>query len=39
MYRFGNEAAKSFVLRYKGLKSFVMSYVQPRYLVSPLFAG
>jgi hypothetical protein len=38
MYRFGNGAAKSFFMPERGLKSFVMPYVQ-RYLVTPLFVA
>jgi len=30
--------AKSFVVRYRGLKFFVMPYVQLHYLITPLFA-
>ena len=30
--------AKSFVVRYRGLKFFVMPYVQLHHLVIPLFA-
>lgn len=37
-YRFGKDIAKSFVVRYRGLKSFVMPYVQLHYLITPLFA-
>ena len=34
MYRFGKQAAKSFVMPEERLNSFRMHYVQPHYLVS-----
>jgi hypothetical protein len=35
----GTEDTKPFVMRYRGLKSFVVPYVQAHYPVSPLLAA